>query len=74
LTGAEQLITAVTSTLDYRIVFGRQTGLLRLEYRFDRSTGPQGGYFTGGEVAPGVIGLTPNQHLLLFGLLWWFDS
>ena len=20
------------------------------------------------------IALTPNQHLLLFGLLWWFDS
>jgi hypothetical protein len=74
LTGAEQLITAVTSTLDYRILFGRQTGLLRLEYRFDRSTGAQGGYFTGGEVAPGMIALTPNQHLLLFGLLWWFDS
>jgi hypothetical protein len=74
LTGSEQFITAVTSTLDYKIVAGRHSGLLRLEYRFDRSTGQQGGYFRGGEVSPGVIGLTPNQHLVLFGLLWWFDA
>ena len=74
LTGAEQRITAVTSTLEYRIAVGHQTGLLRLEYRFDRSTGTQGGFFTGGEVAPGVIGLTPNQHLLILGLMWAFDS
>ena len=74
LTGAEQTITAVTSTLEYRIAVGRQSGILRLEYRFDRSTGSQGGFFTGGEVAPGVIGLTPNQNLLLLGLLWAFDS
>ncbi|MGA6826385.1 outer membrane beta-barrel protein [Nitrospira sp. NS4] len=74
LTGAEQLITAVTSTLEYRIAIGRQTGLLRLEYRFDRSTGSQGGFYTGGEVAPGVAGLTPNQNLVILGLLWAFDS
>ena len=74
LTGASQLITAVTLTSDYAVRLGRQTGLLRLEYRFDRSTGSQGGYFTGEEIAPGVNGLTPNQNLLMFGLLWWFDS
>jgi hypothetical protein len=74
LTGAEQRITAVTTTLEYRIVVGRQTGLFRVEYRFDRSTGTQGGFFSRGEVAPGVIGLTPNQNLLVFGLMWTFDS
>jgi hypothetical protein len=74
VTGAEQRITAMTSTLEYRIAVGRQTGLLRLEYRFDRSTGTQGGFFTGGEVSPGVIGLTPNQHLLILGLMWAFDA
>jgi len=73
LTGAEQTITAVTSTLEYRIAVGRQSGILRLEYRFDRSTGSQGGFFTGGQVAPGVIGLTPNQNMLILGLLWAFD-
>ena len=48
VTAAEQLLTAVTSTLEYRIAVGRQTGILRLEYRFDRSTGSQGGYFARG--------------------------
>lgn len=74
MTAAEQLLTAVTSTLEYRIAVGRQTGILRLEYRFDRSTGSQGGYFARGEIAPGVIGLTPNQNLIILGLLWAFDS
>ena len=74
MTGAEQRITAMTSTLEYRIAIGRQTGLLRLEYRFDRSTGAQGGFYTGGDIAPGVAGLTPNQNLLILGLLWAFDS
>lgn len=74
LTGAEQRITAMTSTLEYRLDVGRQSAMLRLEYRFDRSTGAQGGFYKGGEVAPGVAGLTPNQNLLILGLLWAFDS
>ena len=74
LTGFEQFITALTSTLEYRLVVRKLTGLLRLEYRFDQSSGPQGGFFRGGEIAPGVIGLNQNQHLLNFGLVWSFDS
>ena len=74
LTGFEQFITALTSTLEYRLVVRKLTGLLRLEYRFDQSSGPQGGFFRNGETAPGVIGLNQNQHLLNFGLVWSFDS
>lgn len=74
LTGAKQLIKAVTTTVEYRLLYAWTTTLFRLEYRFDHSTGSQGGFFTGGEVAPGVIGLTPSQNLLLFSILWSFDS
>ncbi len=74
ITGSEQLLVAVTNTVEYRWTYRDTTTLARLEYRFDRSTGPQGGFFTKGEVAPGVIGLTPNQNLLLFSLNWFYDS
>ena len=74
LTGSQQLLVATTSTLEYRLVVRKMTGLLRVEYRFDQSSGPGGGFFRGGEIAPGVIGLNQNQHLLIFGLVWSFDS
>jgi hypothetical protein len=48
--------------------------MLRLEYRYDESTGAGGGFFTKNQISPGVIALTPSQHLLLLGLLWTFDS
>ncbi|MFY9572267.1 MAG: hypothetical protein WAV20_12780, partial [Blastocatellia bacterium] len=34
---------------------------------------PDGGFFRGAEVQPGVVGLTPIQHLLTFGLIFTFD-
>lgn len=74
MTGSQQLLVATTTTLEYRLVVRKATGLLQLEYRFDQSTGPGGGFFRNGEIAPGVIGLTQNQHLLIFGLVWSFDS
>ena len=43
--------------------------LLRWTHRYDRSTGRQGGFFKGGEVSPGVIGLSRDQHLLIFALM-----
>ena len=48
--------------------------IARLEYRYDESTGPGGGFFTNNVVAPGVISLTPAQHMLIFGLIWTMDS
>lgn len=74
MTGARQFIKGVTTTLDYKWLYGWTTTLFRLEYRFNNSTGPQGGFYTGGQVAPGVIGLTPSQNLLFFSILWSFDS
>ncbi len=70
----EQTIKAITTTLEYRIPYRRTNTILRLEHRYDDSRGPAGGFFKNGEVPPGVIGLTPTQHLLILGLLVTFDS
>lgn len=48
--------------------------IARLEYRYDESTGAGGGFFKGNEIVPGVIGLTPAQHMLIFSLIWTLDS
>jgi hypothetical protein len=74
LTGFEQLIKAVTTTLEYRIPYRWTNTILRLEYRYDDSRGRGGGFFKDGEVQPGVVGLAPTQHLLIFGLIWTLDS
>ena len=74
LTGFEQFVKAVTTTLGYRIPYGGTNTILRLEHRYDESTGAGGGFFKGGEVSPGVIGLTSTQHLLIFSAVWTFDS
>lgn len=75
MTGAEQLIWAVTGTVEYRLpVIAKQRLVAKLEYRFDRSTGSGGGFFTGPQTAPGTLQLTPNQQLLIVGLMWAFAS
>jgi hypothetical protein len=33
-----------------------------------------GGFFRGNEIAPGVVGLTPSQHLLIFAAVLTFDG
>jgi hypothetical protein len=73
-TGAEQFVRAMTSTLEYRFPYRWMNTVVRLEHRYDESTGVGGGFFTKGEISPGVIGLTPGQHLLLLGVLLTFDS
>ena len=73
-TGQEQFVKAITSTVEYKLPYRRTTTIIRFEYRYDESTGVGGGFFKGSEISPGVIGLTPAQHLLLLGLLWSFDS
>lgn len=73
-TGSRQLVTAITTTLEYRFPFASTNTILRLEHRYDESTGLQGGFFTGGNVSPGVPGLAHGQHLLILALLWTFDS
>ena len=74
LTGFEQFIKAVTATLEYRIPYRWTSTILRLEYRHDDSRGKGGGFFKDGQVQPGVVRLTPTQHLLIFGLIWTLDS
>ncbi|WP_447978763.1 outer membrane beta-barrel protein [Candidatus Nitrospira bockiana] len=74
LTGGEQFIRAITATVEYRLAAGRANTMVRLEYRHDESRGPGGGFFVDGEIRPGVIGLTPAQHLLILALIWTFDS
>lgn len=73
MTGARQFIKGVTTTLDYKMRYAWTSTLFRLEYRFNNSTGPQEGFYTGGQNASGVIGLTPSQNLLFFSILWSFD-
>lgn len=70
----EQLLWAITNTVEYRRHLRHHLAVLRLEYRYDRSTGPQGGFFKDGDVTPGVPRLAADQQLLLFSLNWAFDS
>lgn len=73
-TGNQQFVKAVTSTVEYAYPFGWTNTMFRLEHRFDESTGSQGGFFKRGEVSPGIPELTAAQHLLIFSVLWTFDS
>jgi hypothetical protein len=72
-TGFAQTIKAVTSTIEYRIPYRWTNTIARVEYRFDDSRGKGGGFFKDGTVVPGVVGLTPTQHLLIFALIFTFD-
>lgn len=73
-TGSEQLVRAITTTLEYRVSYRRTNTILRLEHRYDDSQGKGGGFFHDGEVQPGLVGLRPAQHLLILGLMFTFDS
>jgi putative OmpL-like beta-barrel porin-2 len=73
-TGFPQTVKAVTSTLEYRVPFRQATAIFRLEYRFDDSRGSGGGFFRGREIFPGIVGLTPSQHLLGFAAIFTFDG
>ena len=73
-TGFPQTVKAVTGTVEYRIPYRQTNTILRMEYRFDDSRGPGGGFFRGTETAPGVVGLTPSQHLFAFGVIFTYDG
>ncbi len=70
---ARQTVAAVTTTLEYKLPYKSSSTIVRLEHRYDRSTGPDGGFFRGHEVRSGVIGLTPGQHLLILAAIFTFD-
>ena len=65
---AKQTVKAVTGTLEYRIPYRKAGAITRLEYRWDDSRGPEGGFFRG------AYGLTPGQHLLAIGLILTLDG
>jgi hypothetical protein len=70
ITGAQQTIQAYTFTVKYKFSPAKsQTLVASIEYRYDRSTGPGGGFFKG----PDNI-LVPDQHLLIFALNWYFGN
>lgn len=71
--GSEQLMKAITTTLEYRWTHSWQTVLLRMEHRYDESTGVGGGFFKRGDISPGMPGLAREQHLLLFSIVWAID-
>jgi len=71
---AEQTVTALTTTLEYRLPYKSAAAIFRLEHRVDHSTGPQGGFFDDHEVSPGVIALTPTQNILAFAVILTFDG
>jgi hypothetical protein len=70
---ARQTVKAVTTTVEYRIPYRQTNTIVRVEHRYDDSRGPDGGFFRGAELRPDVVGLTPTQHLLIFGLIFTFD-
>jgi hypothetical protein len=70
---ARRTVKAVPTTLGYRIPYRQANAILRLEHRCDDSRGPDGGFFRGAELQPGVVDLTPTQNLLIFGLIFTFD-
>jgi hypothetical protein len=69
MTGFQQFIWAVTTTAEYRLSYRWTTAIFRLEYRYDQSTGSGGGFFRGDQNR-----LTPGQNLLIFSVIWTFDS
>jgi len=70
LTGAEQRLRAIAVTLKYWFRPAEHHSFaVSLEYRYDRSTGPQGGFFSGSDNR-----LTPDQHIVLVALTWSFTG
>ena len=68
----EQSVKAMTTTLEHSIRFRQAQTILRVEHRYDNSKGRGGGFFK--DLEPGVVGLTPGQHLLVFGWILTFDA
>jgi len=73
-TGAEQFVKAITSTVEYKFPYKWMNTIIRVEHRYDESTGVGGGFFKNGEIRPGVNELAPGQHLFLLGMLLSLDS
>lgn len=73
ISGSEQLLKALTTTLEYKWTRSWHTVWLRLEHRYDESSGVGGGFFTHGDSTLSQPRLTRNQQLLLVSAIWAFD-
>lgn len=71
MTGSKQLIAAITTTAEYKLPLGPSNALLRLEFRHDSSTGPQGGFFNPARNDPQLV---PGQNLFFMALIWTIDD
>ncbi len=69
LTSSRQTITALTAALRYQVTVGQQNLQIRTEYRFDHSTGPDGGFWEGSNNV-----LVPNQQLFMLAVNWRFET
>ena len=69
-TGAKQKIQAFTGTLEYTFSpAASNTAVLALEYRYDHSSGEEGGFYSGDNNR-----LVPNEQQLILSLMWAFGS
>jgi len=70
---SEQVLKAITTTLEYKWAHQWHTTLLRLEYRYDESTSGGGGFYKRDQISSDAPGLAREQQLLLFSLVWSLD-
>jgi hypothetical protein len=69
MTSARQTIRALTTTVEYHTSFLDHNDLsARIEYRYDRSTGDDGGFYAGEDNH-----LVPEQNLFIVALVWSFE-
>ncbi|MBS0171173.1 MAG: porin [Nitrospira sp.] len=73
ITGSEQLLKAITSTVEYRLSYPKQNVIVRLEHRYDQSTGTDGGFFIN-RTGPDTTGFARDQQLVLLSLAWRLDT
>lgn len=66
-TTLEQTVFGMTSGVSYDRRMRLTQAILRFEHRFDRSTGPQGGFLK--SMSSGVLGTTPHQHLFVINVI-----
>ena len=70
MTGNRQTLYDVSVTLRYWLTpHKKHSFAFSLEYRYDRSTGPEGGFFAGPENT-----LVEEQHLIILAITWSFTD
>jgi hypothetical protein len=67
-TGVQQTVTAFTSGIEYRTAVHGAQAIARVEYRYDHSTGANGGFYTGTN-----NDLVPGQPLFVGALILTFE-